>query len=60
MNMMDTKLDDPHLILIILFILSDYEVTNQTPKGHNHDRILETSQRRVFNPASAATAGVIT
>jgi hypothetical protein len=25
MNMIDTKLDDPHPILIILFILSNYE-----------------------------------
>jgi len=26
MNMMDTKLNHPNLILIILFILSNYEV----------------------------------
>jgi len=33
MNMMDTKLDDQHLILIILFILSNFEVGENKVSG---------------------------
>jgi len=36
MNMMDTILDDPHLILTILFILSNFEWKERCQE-HNHE-----------------------